>query len=118
MVAGFDWGAPAWSADISGFLAGAAFAFVCAKASNTSSAEGAKELKWIAIWSSITAAVRVLDTLMLFGVVKIEAIYHEPEGAVLTSNIVSEVAIGNACVRPTLRTTGGSRIYLPPSHLT
>ena len=40
--------------------------------------------------------MRTLDTLMLLGVVKIDAIYHQPEGATLASNLVSEVAIGNA----------------------
>ena len=38
---------------------------------------------------------RTIDTLMLFGVVKWSAVYVTPTGAVLWSNVVSEVAFGN-----------------------
>ena len=45
------------------------------------------------MWSGITLGVRVLDVLMLFGIVRIDDIYHAPSGAVLYANIVSEIVI-------------------------
>lgn len=33
---------------------------------------------------------------MLFGVVKLDAVYKTPDGAVLATNVVSEVVVGNA----------------------
>lgn len=95
---GFDWGAAAWSLDMMGFLAGAGFSFICREASNKDLVENRGNLRWILVWSSITACVRVLDTLMLMGVVEIPAIYITPVGAVLASNIVSEIIIGNLYV--------------------
>ena len=95
---GFDWGAAAWSLDMMGFLAGAGFSIICRNASNKNVMDNRGDLRWILVWSSITAGVRVLDTLMLMGVVYIPAIYITPEGAVLASNIVSEVIIGNLYV--------------------
>ena len=90
---GFGWGVNAWMFDMMGFFAGFLFACLCKKASNTCSAESRKELFWILVWSGITLGVRVLDVLMLFGIVRIDDIYHAPSGAVLYANIVSEIVI-------------------------
>lgn len=96
LVEGLNWGAAAWSADLSGFLAGGLFALLCWQSSNKRSAEFRLNNRWILMWAAITASVRVFDTLMLFGVVKFDAVYITPTGAVLASNIISEVLIGNA----------------------
>merc|ERR1712023_325738 len=71
---GFDWGVNAWMFDMMGFAAGGLFAVLCRKASNTTSTESRKYNFWILIWSSITACVRVLDVLMLFGIVHLPSI--------------------------------------------
>jgi len=39
---------------------------------------------------------RIIDTLMLFAMVKWSAVYVTPKGAVFLSNIVSEVFVGAA----------------------
>ena len=97
-VEGFDWGTTAWCLDIMGFLGGAVFFLICRDASNKNVVENRGNLRWILVWSSMTVGARILDTLMLFGVVKISKIYTTPDGAVLASNIVSEVIIGNLYV--------------------
>ena len=91
--AGADWGLPAWMLDLTGFLAGTAFAFLCREASNKPSSEKKQDSVWILIWSAITFCIRILDILMLTGLVKIEAIYHTPSGPTLYANIVSEIVI-------------------------
>ena len=48
---------------------------------------------WILIWSGMTLCVRVLDILMLTGLVVIDAIYHTPDGATLYANVVSEIIV-------------------------
>ena len=95
-VAGTDWGTAAWCLDISGFLAGAFFTFYCWRSSSTCSALYRSNNKWIVFWAGITVATRILDTLMLFGVVKFDAVYQTPTGAVLVSNVISEVLVANA----------------------
>jgi len=90
---GFNWGANAWIFDMMGFVAGGLFALLCRKASSTTSAESRKDNIWIIVWSSITACVRVLDVLMLLSVVHLPEIYETPSGAVLCSNIISEILI-------------------------
>ena len=97
-VEGFDWGTTAWCLDIMGFLGGAVFFLICRDASNKNVVENRGNLRWILVWSSMTVGARILDTLMLFGVVKLSEIYVTPDGAVLASNIVSEVIIGNLFV--------------------
>lgn len=95
-VEGFNWGTNAWILDASGFLAGFFFATQCWVSSSRTSDEFRSGNMWIFIWASITLTARIVDTLMLFGVVKWSAIYVTPVGAVLWSNIVSEVIIGVA----------------------
>ena len=90
---GFDWGVNAWIFDMMGWLAGFCFALVCWKSSNKATAVNKKDNFWIIVWSGITLGVRVLDVMMLFGIVQISAIYHTPTGAVLYANIVSEIVI-------------------------
>ena len=96
MVEGFDWGINAWVLDIMGFLAAFFFMILCWRSSGRSSGEFRKENYWICLWAIITLSVRVLDSLMLFGLVKLSAIYITPEGPVLLSNIVSELVFGVA----------------------
>ena len=93
---GFGWGATAWSMDMSGYLAGVCFVGLCKAASNKPGSN--PTLKWILFWAGITACVKVLDTLMLFGIVQLSAVYVTPDGAVLATNIVSEVIIGTCYV--------------------
>ena len=50
---GAAWGTPAWSMNITGYLAGAGFAFLCRDASNKPISEGGQEKMWILIWSAI-----------------------------------------------------------------
>ena len=92
-VAGFGWGTNAWIFDMTGFVAGLCFALLCWKASNRNSIEIRDDVFWIFVWSAITVCARILDTLMLFGIVKINSIYITPTGIILYSNIVSEVII-------------------------
>ena len=96
VISGFNWGVPAWVLDILGFLAGLFFAVQCWLSSNRRSANFRSGNVWIAVWAFATLGARIIDTLMLFGVVKWSAVYVTPTGAVLWSNIVSEVAFGNA----------------------
>lgn len=96
VVEGFDWGMAAWMLDMMGFIAGAAFAFICKNNSNKSCAEGKKDNLWICVWAVASFGARILDTMMLFGVVKLSTVYITPSGAILASNIVSEVLIGNS----------------------
>ena len=85
-----------WVLDILGFLAGLFFAVQCWLSSNRTSADFRSGNVWIAVWAFATLGARIIDTLMLFGVVKWNAVYVTPSGAVLWSNVVSEVAFGNA----------------------
>jgi len=96
IIEGFDWGTTAWCMDITGFIAGFGFAFLCQQASNKHSAEVRQDNIWIIVWAGITFFVRIVDTLMLLGIVELSNIYVEPTGAVLYSNILSEILIGNA----------------------
>ena len=96
VVSGFNWGAPAWVLDILGFLAGLFFVVQCWLSSNRTSADFRRGNVWISVWAFATLGARIIDTLMLFGVVKWSAVYVTPTGAVLWSNVVSEVAFGNA----------------------
>ena len=91
---GFDWGTNAWMFDMMGFVAGLGFALLCWKVSNRRSIEVRQDIFWIFVWSAITFCVRILDILMLFGIVKIDSIYVTPTGAILYANIVSEVIFG------------------------
>ena len=114
--AGFGWGVNAWMFDMMGFFAGFLFACLCKKASNTRSADSRKDLFWILVWSGITLGVRVLDVLMLFGIVRIEDIYHTPSGAVLYANIISEIVI--AVPYNLLAFTGSMMLFLCPKDST
>ena len=90
---GADWGMPAWSLDITGFLAGTGFAFICRDRSNKPSSEKRQDTFWIFVWSAFTFFIRILDILMLTGLVVIESIYHTPTGSTLYANIVSEIIV-------------------------
>jgi hypothetical protein len=96
VVVGFNWGVNAWILDIMGFIAGLYFAIQCWLSSSRKSNGFRKVNSWICIWAFVTFGVRILDTLMLFGVVKWSAVYVTPVRAVLWSNILSEVVFGNA----------------------
>ncbi|MEM9586191.1 MAG: hypothetical protein AAGA03_02825 [Planctomycetota bacterium] len=93
-VKGFDWGVNAWVLDLAGFLAGAFFAVQCWLSSTRDPHEFRSGNRWIAVWAVATVSFRVVDTLMLFGVLKWSEIYVTPTGWVLWSNVVSEVVIG------------------------
>jgi hypothetical protein len=95
-VEGFDWGVNAWVLDTGGFLAGFFFAFQCWLSSTRGAQEFRSGNRWIAIWASATLLFRVVDTLMLFGVIQWNALYVAPSGWVLWSNVISEVMIGVA----------------------
>ncbi|MCR9292662.1 MAG: hypothetical protein NXI32_08080 [bacterium] len=95
-VEGFDWGINAWLLDIGGFLAGLFFALQCWTSSTRHAQDFRSGNLWIAVWASMTVLFRVLDTLMLFGILKWDLIYVTPTGMVLWSNVISEVAIGMA----------------------
>jgi hypothetical protein len=95
-VDGFNWGVNAWILDTFGFLAGLFFAIQCWLSSSRKSDDFRKGNSWICVWALATFGARILDTLMLFGVVKWGAVYVTPVGPALWSNIVSEVVIGSA----------------------
>ena len=96
VVAGFNWGVTAWILDVMGFLAGLFFAIQCCLSSSRKSDDFRKENSWICVWAFITFGTRILDTLMLFGVVTWSAVYVRPVGPTLWSNIISEVVFGIA----------------------
>ena len=95
-VDGFNWGINAWILDIMGFIAAFYFAIQCGLSSNSKSVEFRKINSWICAWAVITIGARILDILMLFGVVTWSEIYVTPEGPTLWSNVVSEVVFGMA----------------------
>ncbi|MCR9297131.1 MAG: hypothetical protein NXI32_30905 [bacterium] len=95
-VEGFNWGFNAWFLDAGGFLAGFFFAIQCWLSSSRSAREFSSGNRWIAIWASVTVVFRVVDTLMLFGILKWDTIYVTPAGVVLWSNVISEVVVGMA----------------------
>ena len=95
-VEGFNWGINAWMLDVAGFLAGLFFSIQCWLSSRNKPEDFRSGNFWIFIWAMVTVVVRILDTLMLFGIVKWSAIYITPVGAVLAANIVSEVIFGMA----------------------
>jgi len=43
----------------------------------------------------VTFGVRIVDTLMLTGVVDWSDVYTEPSGPTFTSNLISEITFGN-----------------------
>ena len=96
VVDGFNWGVNAWILDIVGFIAGLFFAIQCWLSSNRKSDDFRNGNTWICVWAFVTFGARILDTLMLFGVVKWGAVYVTPVGAALWANIVSEVVFGMA----------------------
>ena len=95
-VEGFNWGVNAWVLDIAGFLAGLFFSIQCWLSSRSSPEDFKSGNFWILIWASITVIVRVVDTLMLLGILKWSDIYITPVGAVLKANFISEVIFGMA----------------------
>ena len=95
-VAGVDWGVTAWVLDLMGLLASAFFAVQCRVSSNRTSADFRRGNEWIIAWAVMTAGSRIIDTLMLLGLVKWGAVYHTPTGAVFWSNALSEIVFGNA----------------------
>ena len=96
VVDGFNWGVNAWILDIMGFIAGFFFAIQCWLSSSRKSHDFRNGNTWICVWAFVTFGARILDTLMLFGVVKWSVVYVTPVGAALWSNIVSEVVFGMA----------------------
>lgn len=95
-VEGFNWGVTAWVLDVTGFLAAIFFAIQCWISSGRTSGDFRSGNLWIFVWASMTFIVRIVDTLMLLGIVKWSAVYITPVGAVLWSNILSEVILGMA----------------------
>lgn len=93
---GFSWGVNAWVLDILGFAAGLFFAVQCWRSSSHSSSEFRDKNVWICVWASITIGSRVVDTLMLLGIVRWDDVYSTPTGPTLWANLVSEVVLGNA----------------------
>ena len=93
-VEGFAWGVTAWLLDIGGFLAGLFFASQCWLSSTRSAIDFRSGNLWIAVWAMVTVPFRVVDTLMLFGILKWDAIYVTPTGAVRWSNVISAVVVG------------------------
>ena len=90
---GFNWGVVAWIMDFAGYLAAVFFATFCRKSSSRKSSDFKVENSYIFVWAAITFCVRIFDTLMLFGIVKFDDIYVTPHGAVLISNVISEIVI-------------------------
>ena len=89
------WPAVPLMGDLMGFFAGFGFAFLCKESSNTSSERYRRVNQYILIFGLFTVAVRILDTLMLLGIVKLGAVYETPDGAVFYSNLFSEIIFGN-----------------------
>ena len=81
--------------DLMGFFAGFVFAFICKESSNTSSELYRKKNLYILFFSLATAGSRILDTLMLLGIVRWGDVYETPSGAVFYSNLISEIIFGN-----------------------
>ena len=96
VVDGFNWGVTAWILDVMGFLAGLFFAIQCWLSSSRKSDDFRKENSWFCVWAFVSFGARIIDTLMLFGVVEWNVVYVTPVGATLWSNIVSEVVFGIA----------------------
>jgi hypothetical protein len=94
-VAGFTWPLQAFLLDIAGFLAGAVFAHESRKSSSARSADRVKQNRWIAFFCVVTVPTRIIDTLMLLGILKWGAVYETPTGAVLWSNVVSEICFAS-----------------------
>ncbi|CAE7246359.1 unnamed protein product [Symbiodinium natans] len=97
-TAGPGWDSTSLSLDLTGWIAGTCFAVLCWKSSNLSSTSNKRSNQWICVWSILTFGVRILDTLMLFGAVKLSAVYKTPQGAVLWTNVVSDAIFGNLFV--------------------
>ena len=85
-VQGFDWGAPAWCLDLLGYFAGFGFMFVCRDSSNKARRDNKMNNQWICVWAVATIGARVLDTLMLFGIVKLDEVYTTPSGIALVTS--------------------------------
>jgi hypothetical protein len=82
--------------DAIGFLAGVYFANLCRHSSNKHSSEFKKKNLMIFAFTLCYGSMKSVDTLMLLGIVKIDAVYHTPVGAVLYTNLLSEVIFGNS----------------------
>ena len=54
-----------------------------------------KKNLYILFFSLVTAGSRILDTLMLLGIVRWGDVYETPSGAVFYSNLISEIIFGN-----------------------
>lgn len=91
---GWDWGFNAWVFDLAGFAAGAYFADQSWKSAHTPACDFRKGNRWIFIWALATIVARGIDVMMLFGIIKWNALYTTPTGGVLYANIVSEVFFG------------------------
>ena len=94
LIDGTNWGINAWLLDIMGFLAGLFFAIQCWISSNRKSDDSRHLNYCIIIWAIITVCSRILDSLMLFGLLKWDEVYLTPKGVILWSNVVSEVVLG------------------------
>ena len=82
--------------DAIGFLAGVYFANLCRRSSNKHSREFKKQNLMIFGFTLCYGSMKIVDTLMLLGFVRWGAVYHTPVGAVLYTNLLSEVIIGNS----------------------
>ncbi|MCG8452120.1 MAG: hypothetical protein MI717_02925 [Spirochaetales bacterium] len=94
VVEGVNWGINAWILDSMGFLAGLIFVGICWKAQDQVFSSFQRGFTAILIWSLSSVISRFFDILMLFGILKWETIYITPNGAVLISNIISEIVFG------------------------
>ena len=95
-IAGFTWPMLSFMLDIAGFLAGALFAHESRKSSSARSTDRVKENRYIVLFCVVTIPSRVIDTLMLLGIIKWGDVYETPTGGILWSNVVSEICFGNA----------------------
>lgn len=97
-------GGPGWGdgaglpLDLTGWIFGAIFAVLCAQSSNRKSSDFRQNNRWILVWSLLTMIVRIVDTLMLVGALKLSAVYETPSGPVFWANVISDMLFGNAFV--------------------
>ena len=90
---GTNWVINAWLLDIMGLLAVLFFAIQCWISSNRKSDDSRHLNYCIIIWASISVCSRILDTIILFGLLKWDEVYLTPMGVILWSNVLSEVVL-------------------------
>jgi hypothetical protein len=93
LMDGTNWVINAWLLDIMGLLAVLFFAIQCWISSNRKSDDSQHLNYCIIIWASISVCSRILDTIILFGLLKWDEVYLTPMGVILWSNVLSEVVL-------------------------